>query len=143
MVAGRKCTRARLVILLTLFTHLSICLSLSPDETTANSIAFVLYELARHPEIQEQVRNEILSIKSRTGGELSVNEFEAAMPYTKAVIKEGLRLHPVVYGPFLHPAENDVIPLSKPIRAVNGKMINEVPIGKGQVVHISVSGYNR
>ncbi|KAF5378997.1 hypothetical protein D9757_009094 [Collybiopsis confluens] len=111
------------------------------DETTANSIAFVLYEISKHPEVQEKIRQEIVSLKMGIK-KLSANDLEL-MTYTRAVMKEGLRLHPVVYGPFLYPAEDDVIPLSRPIRTIDGRMISEIPIAKGQIVHVSVSGYNR
>lgn len=51
-------------------------------ETTATAMAWAMLELARHPEIQQRCSDEITA-----GGEL---------PYVDAVIKETLRLHPVV-----------------------------------------------
>lgn len=54
-----------------------------------------------------------------------------------------MRLHPVVYGPFLQSAEDDILPLSKPIKTLDGKFISTLPVGKGQVIHMSISGYNR
>jgi hypothetical protein len=38
---------------------------------------------------------------------------------------------------------DDVLPLSKPITLTNGKVINELPISKGQKIVASVLGYNR
>ncbi len=57
--------------------------------------------------------------------------------------QEALRLHPVVYGPFLQPAEDDILPLSKPIRTLDGNLISAIPVGKRQIIHVSISGYNR
>ena len=59
------------------------------------------------------------------------------------VLQEALRLHPVVYGPFLVASEDDVIPLSKPIIGEDGRQISSIPISAGQYVHSSISGYNR
>ncbi|KAK0228911.1 cytochrome P450 [Armillaria fumosa] len=114
-------------------------------ETTGNSIAFLLYELGRHPDAQQRVRSEVMRVTRELAEmqeELTASRFES-MQYTVAVIKEALRLHPVVYGPFLQPAEDDVLPLSKPIRTLDGKLISSIPVGKGQIIHVSISGYNR
>ncbi len=54
-----------------------------------------------------------------------------------------MRIHPVIYGPFLEPADNDVIPLAKPIRTLDGRTVTEIPVGKGQLIHASIAGYNR
>ncbi|KNZ71834.1 Cytochrome P450 3A4 [Termitomyces sp. J132] len=136
MVAGRKCN---------LKVFLCFPTPSLADETTGNTIAFLLYELGRHPEAQQRVRSEVMSVLrecAKEGKELAAKHFES-MNYTVAVIKEVLRLHPVVYGPFLAPAEDDVLPLSKPIKTLDGKEISALPVGKGQVIHVSISGYNR
>lgn len=36
-----------------------------------------------------------------------------------------------------------VIPLSEPIRTVNGQLINEIPVRKGQVIYCATGSYNR
>ena len=40
-------------------------------------------------------------------------------------------------------AVDDVLPLSKPITLTNGKIVNELPIPKGQKIIASVLAYNR
>ncbi|XP_071079602.1 1,25-dihydroxyvitamin D(3) 24-hydroxylase, mitochondrial-like [Haliotis cracherodii] len=62
-------------------------------DTTSNTIQFILYEIAKNPDVQKKLREEL---------ELSVPHVEMptpahlrSMPYLKAVIKETLRLYPV------------------------------------------------
>lgn len=38
---------------------------------------------------------------------------------------------------------DEVIPLSQPIETVTGEIISEIPVGKGQMIHLSLCGYNR
>jgi len=53
-------------------------------------IAWGLYELAKHPEVQARLREEIIEtrnkIKARGETEFTTNDFDA-MPYTIAVMK--------------------------------------------------------
>ncbi|KZT27521.1 cytochrome P450 [Neolentinus lepideus HHB14362 ss-1] len=113
----------------------------NPYETSGNTLSFILYELSKNPSIQNKIRKEIASILG-AGAEYTMAQLDR-MHYTLAVIKEVLRVHPVVYGPFLVAKEPDVIPLSKPITSVDGKTISSVPIAAGQVIQVSLSGYNR
>ncbi|KAI0826390.1 cytochrome P450 [Irpex lacteus] len=39
--------------------------------------------------------------------------------------------------------KDDVIPLSQPITTATGEVISEIPVGKGQVIRISICTYNR
>ncbi|KAF9018043.1 cytochrome P450 [Hymenopellis radicata] len=115
-------------------------------ETTSSSTAFLLYELSKHPEVQVKLRTEVVetmaTIRMRGQQDVSVNDLDS-MTYSLAVVKESMRMHPVVYGPFLEAANDEVLPLSKPIRTLDGRTIAELPIGKGQLMHISIAGYNR
>ncbi|OBZ79093.1 hypothetical protein A0H81_00288 [Grifola frondosa] len=111
--------------------------------TTGNSLCFILYELARHPDVQERVHAEVSSmlsaVSARGDAEYTMGDLDG-MHYILAVLKEALRLHPVVFGPFLYSTIDDVLPLSKPIRTTDGKLLSELPISAGQNVHISISG---
>ena len=40
-------------------------------EGTSAALSFLLYELAQHPEIQDKVRNEIISTIDNNGGEVN------------------------------------------------------------------------
>nr|XP_056706797.1 ultra-long-chain fatty acid omega-hydroxylase [Euleptes europaea] len=65
-------------------------------DTTASGLSWVLYNLARHPEYQDQCREEILDLLQ--GREMEEIEWEdlSQMPFTTMCIKESLRLHPPV-----------------------------------------------
>ncbi|KAI8143755.1 cytochrome P450 [Fennellomyces sp. T-0311] len=69
---------------------------LAGHDTTSNSLAFCLYLLAQHREIQTKAREEIISV---LGGE-PVDVFPTLdacknFPYLDMIIKESLRLYPV------------------------------------------------
>lgn len=65
-------------------------------ETTGNALAWVLYLLALHPECQERTRAEITAV---TGAASVRAEQLDALPLTRAVVEESLRLYPPV--PFI------------------------------------------
>lgn len=67
-------------------------LMLGAVDTTSNTMQWVIYELSRHPDIQERLRDEIMSV---TNGDVTDHAALQKMPYLKAVIKEALRLYPI------------------------------------------------
>ncbi|KAF7790941.1 hypothetical protein EIP86_001900 [Pleurotus ostreatoroseus] len=116
-------------------------------ETTSNSVGWALLELARNPDVQNRLRSEIHEMErtvrargSTTGPSLSDVD---QMPYTQAVIKETLRLHPVVTHSIRRAQKDDVIPLSRPVTTRSGKVLDNVEVPKGTRVMISIAGYNR
>ncbi len=58
-------------------------------DTTATALAWSLYELARHPEVKAQLRQELMTHESSL-------QTVRTLPYLNAVIKEVLRLHPPI-----------------------------------------------
>ncbi|KAK0445349.1 cytochrome P450 [Desarmillaria tabescens] len=111
-------------------------------DTTANTMAWLLYELSLHPDDQVKIRQEIAQTKSNAPGALTSNDYDS-MLWLNACIKEALRLHPLVYGLFREPTQDDVLPLAEPITTSDGKLCAQVPISKGQVVMTSVYTYDR
>ncbi|SPN96954.1 related to n-alkane-inducible cytochrome P450 [Cephalotrichum gorgonifer] len=67
---------------------------LAGRDTTASTLSFALYELARRPDVVSRLRREILAAVGDEGkptyGDLK------NMPYLKAVVNETLRLYPAV-----------------------------------------------
>ncbi|KAF9021771.1 cytochrome P450 [Hymenopellis radicata] len=114
---------------------------LAGHDTTAHSLAWLLYELSRHPEDQDRIRQEILHARSRTTV-LTSSDYDA-MIWLNASIKETLRLHPFVHTLIRVAQQDDVLPLLKPIKTRDGKVLTEIPISKGQSIQASVYMYNR
>ncbi|MEE6471767.1 hypothetical protein FKM82_009366 [Ascaphus truei] len=71
-------------------------LLLAGVDTISSTLSWSLYELARHPEIQSAL---YIEIKDVLQGQLIPSASEVArMPLMKAVVKEVLRLYPVIPG---------------------------------------------
>lgn len=115
-------------------------------DTTASSLTWLLYELSKHPEDQQRIRDEIKAARAnaeaRGDNDLLPSDFNN-MDFTNAVIKEGLRLHPIVPTLIREADSDDVIPLSHPIKTKSGNIINQIPISKGQGITASICTYNR
>jgi cytochrome P450 len=74
-------------------------------ETTSNALTFTAQLLARHPQAQEKILEEVKKAKTETS---SLAEFIQACTYTKMVIEESMRLYPPVYFIDRVNNENDV-----------------------------------
>ena len=66
-------------------------------DTTSTAVTSVLYSLAKNPDKQEKLREEILTILPEKSSKLTPTSFNSA-PYLRAVIKEALRVLPVANG---------------------------------------------
>ncbi|KIJ30165.1 hypothetical protein M422DRAFT_268304 [Sphaerobolus stellatus SS14] len=117
---------------------------LAGHETTGATMSWLLYELALHPQIQTELRKEIVAIRrQRAPKELTLTDLES-LTLLQAVIKETLRYHPTLALISRVARCDDVLALSFPPSALdNGKPIREIPISKGQRIFISVAAYNR
>ncbi|EKM53352.1 uncharacterized protein PHACADRAFT_259665 [Phanerochaete carnosa HHB-10118-sp] len=112
-------------------------------ETTSSAIGWTILELARHPEEQTRLRQEIISKRSSRGGaELTAADAES-MPYLQAVLREVLRFHPIISQTFRVAVRDDVLPLSKPLTTKSGKVLEKLPVPKGTRVILSIAAYNR
>lgn len=72
-----------------------VSLLIAGTETTSTTLVWIFYELARRPEMERRVREEIDTV---LGGRQAGYEDMASLPYTQQVIKEALRYYAV---PFL------------------------------------------
>jgi len=118
---------------------------LAGHETTAKSLTFGLWELAKHRDCQEKLRAEInetlVKVKARGDADFTADDFES-MPYLVAITKECLRIHPAAVEIVRMPTQDDILPLTKPIVGTSGRVYTELPIPKGTTVTISTLGYN-
>ncbi|KAM4559963.1 sterol 26-hydroxylase, mitochondrial [Odontesthes bonariensis] len=100
LLASDKLSRAEVYISVTE-------LMLGGVDTTSNTLSWALYLLARDRRAQECLHSEVNSVcpdrREPTTDDLG------RMPYLKAVIKETLRLYPVVHGNGRFISENEVI----------------------------------
>ncbi|XP_053170819.1 sterol 26-hydroxylase, mitochondrial [Scomber japonicus] len=100
LLSTDKLTRAEVYITITE-------LLLGGVDTTSNTLSWVLYHLSRTREVQDRLYQEVNSVcpdkREPTTDDLS------RMPYLKAVIKETLRLYPVVPGNGRFISDSDVI----------------------------------
>ena len=95
---------------------------LKGHETTSNATAWALLELSTHPEIQERLREELLSCHNDNPTIDEVN----ALPYLDSVARETLRLHAVVSFITRQALEDDIIPFSKPVTLENGDVVESM-----------------
>jgi cytochrome P450 family 6 len=99
-------------------------------ETSGSTMTYALYELAKHPEVQERLRKEINDVLEKHNNEITY-EATNEMPYLDQVIDEALRKYPAVDN-LLRKAERDyLVPGTKHV------------IEKGTQVFIPVFGLHR
>jgi cytochrome P450 len=71
-----------------------VTILLAGHETTASTLSFAWYEISRHPEVGERMREEVRTV---LGDGLPVYEDLHRLTYTMQVIQETMRLHPPVW----------------------------------------------
>ncbi|XP_050781256.1 25-hydroxyvitamin D-1 alpha hydroxylase, mitochondrial [Gopherus flavomarginatus] len=71
-------------------------LLLAGVDTISSTLSWSLYELSRHPRVQAALHEEITGVMK--GGTVPSAADVAQMPLLKAVMKEALRLYPVIPG---------------------------------------------
>ncbi|EDW93345.1 cytochrome P450 302a1, mitochondrial isoform X1 [Drosophila yakuba] len=73
-------------------------LLLAGIDTTSYASAFLLYHIARNPEVQQKLHEEAKRVLPCTKDELSMDALRTDITYTRAVLKESLRLNPIAVG---------------------------------------------
>uniref|UniRef100_A0A4W6DIN9 Cholesterol side-chain cleavage enzyme, mitochondrial n=1 Tax=Lates calcarifer TaxID=8187 RepID=A0A4W6DIN9_LATCA len=76
-------------------------------DTTSITLLWTLYELARHPNLQEELRAEVAAARAESQGDTL--EMLKRIPLVKGALKETLRLHPVAVSLQRYLAEDIVI----------------------------------
>ncbi|KAA1474653.1 cytochrome P450 [Dentipellis sp. KUC8613] len=119
---------------------------LAGHDTTSYTLTWLFWELAKNPSWQTKVREEVVAARAtaaaRGDDDLSAADFDK-MPILNAVLKESMRVHPIVWYLARIAENDDVIPLAFPVTTKTGETISAIPISKGQGIQISISAYNR
>ncbi|CAH7689761.1 cytochrome P450 monooxygenase, partial [Phakopsora pachyrhizi] len=118
-------------------------------ETTASALTWQLWILAKHPQVQTKLREELLdAIEHRDasaeaeGIPLSMNDL-LSLPYLNAFVREGMRLYPPVFATARVASHDDQIPLSKPVLTRTGEIVDRLDIRAGEMITIPIYSFNR
>lgn len=104
----------------------AMTLVLAGHETTAAALTWAMYLLARHPDARARVEEEL----DRVLGDRAPRYADlASLPYTLAVVKETMRLHPPAY----------IVAR----RAIEDVVVGEHLVPKGRVVLVNIAGIHR
>ncbi|KAI0819782.1 cytochrome P450 [Trametes gibbosa] len=124
-----------------LIAQLSILMFAATD-TTSNSLTLILECLAKNPQVQERLREEILEAKSHNEDGIIPYDDLMSLPYLDAVCSETMRVY--VPAPLrVREAQADaVLPLSRPITGKDGSQINSIPVPKGTLVFVAIQALN-
>ncbi|EMD32773.1 hypothetical protein CERSUDRAFT_126579 [Gelatoporia subvermispora B] len=121
-------------------------ITIAGHDTTATTLAWLLFELAQSPDWQKRLRDEIRDMRSsvvaRGDASFTVEDLDS-MTYCMAAIKETLRYHPVAPNVRRVASKDDKIPLQYPVRSRTGELVTEVPVFAGQEMWLSFCAYNR
>ncbi|KIK58241.1 hypothetical protein GYMLUDRAFT_700611 [Collybiopsis luxurians FD-317 M1] len=112
-------------------------------DTTSNAMSRILNLLCLHPNVQDKLRKEIVDArKEREGRRLTYDEL-VSLPYLDAICRETLRLYAPVSSMFRKCTDDVIVPLSKPVRGVDGSEITEVFLPKNTSIVLSILNANR
>lgn len=73
-------------------------LLLAGADTTAYASSYALYHVANHPEVQQFMFEESVKVLPSNNDSLTPSAMNSEIPYTRAVLKESLRLNPISVG---------------------------------------------
>ncbi|KAH9175545.1 cytochrome P450 [Lactarius sanguifluus] len=110
-------------------------------DTTSTALSWILHLLALHPDVQDKLRNE-LKEAHEDKAELTHDQL-VSLPFLEAVCRESLRLYPPVPGVMRTTRSDVVLPLSSPIRDVDGREVHEIFVPKHTNVFAQIHNLNR
>ncbi|EPQ57508.1 cytochrome P450 [Gloeophyllum trabeum ATCC 11539] len=119
------------------------------SDTTSLALTWILALLAQHPQVQTRLRNELLCIAPSSDlAKLTPEETESFyttisnLPYLHNVVRETLRLIPPVHSSLRVATQDDIIPVSYPVRMRDGREERSgLRIPKGTFVHVPIEAF--
>ncbi|KAJ7066474.1 cytochrome P450 [Mycena amicta] len=115
-------------------------LLLAGYETTSISLTWALIELARQPQMQGKLREELDQFGS---SDPTWDQLVSGLPYLDAVVLETLRMHPPLAGTTRIADTDDILPISEPITLPDGEVVDSIVVAKGAVVTASIQHMNQ
>ncbi|KAG6876262.1 hypothetical protein C0993_004630 [Termitomyces sp. T159_Od127] len=115
-------------------------LLLAGYETTSISLTWALIELARKPEKQQKLREELSRFST---ADPTWEQLVSELPYLDSIVHEVLRLHPPVTVTNAVAAEDDIIPLSTPLVTATGEIVSSIVVRKGTIISAPIRAINR
>ncbi|KAH9831350.1 cytochrome P450 [Rhodofomes roseus] len=123
------------------------------SDTSSLAITWMLYLLARYPDVQARLRTELLALLPPTSlSALTPDEVSrlyagiAELKFLENVIREAMRLIPPVHSSARVATRDDVLPAATPVptRMPDGSIqeVREVRVPKGAFIHVPVEGFN-
>ncbi|KAH9857460.1 cytochrome P450 [Lenzites betulinus] len=119
-------------------------LVLAAMDTTSNALARILSLLSEHQDVQQKLREEIIAARDDGTGKLRDLEYDEVMelPFLDAVCRETLRRYPPITRLLREVRKDATLPLSAPIRGVDGSMIHNIPVTKGMRILTDLQASN-
>jgi len=116
-------------------------LTFAAMDTTSSALARIIHLLSTHQDVQSKVRQEIVDARNRYGN-VGYDEL-VTLPYLDAVCRETLRLYPPIPLVQRTTRQDVVLPLSTPIKGLDGREITEIPLPKNTNVIVGILASNR
>ncbi|KAJ7476856.1 cytochrome P450 [Mycena galericulata] len=109
-------------------------------ETTSISLTWALIELARNPEKQTRLREELIRFGA---SDPTWDQLGSSLPYLDSVVLETLRLHPALGQTSRQAMVDDIVPVGEPITTKSGECVDKIAIPEGTVVTVSIRCMNQ
>ncbi|KAG6907126.1 hypothetical protein DXG01_010430 [Tephrocybe rancida] len=124
-------------------------------DTTSNALSRTLHLLSTHSEVQDRLRAEIVEARKAHDGDIPYDDL-VALPLMDAICRETLRLYVLVHvakplanalssshAPVPKVLRDIVLPLSTPIKGLDGTEMDSILVPKNTKMIISILGANR
>ncbi|CAA7267036.1 unnamed protein product [Cyclocybe aegerita] len=118
-------------------------LTFAATDTTSGALTRTLHILALHKDAQDRLRQELREARKEHGGQDLPYDTLVSLPYLDAICRETLRLYPPVAVMHRAARANAILPLSTPIKGIDGTDITSLEVPNGTDIFISILGSNR
>ncbi|PPQ63163.1 hypothetical protein CVT24_005803 [Panaeolus cyanescens] len=118
-------------------------LTFAATDTTSTALARTIHLLSENKDVQTRLRAELKQARDDNNGQDLPYDSLVHLPYLDAICRETLRLYPPLATISRTARQDMTLPLSSPIKGVDGNMISEITVPNGTDVFISIITSNR